>query len=133
MLNISGIISKFIKNSSQREIDRLKLIVDEIEAQLTRLDENVLCLNNVKKRLELYRKAVLKKAFEKKEGWEEGFLETFCEKITDGSHYTPKYFQKGYPFLSIKDRKNGKLNFKEGNLISLNDFFSIRQISICRD
>ena len=30
MLNISGIISKFIKNSSQREIDRLKLIVQKI-------------------------------------------------------------------------------------------------------
>ena len=30
MLNISGIIGKFIKNSSQREIDRLKLIVQKI-------------------------------------------------------------------------------------------------------
>ena len=30
MLNISGIISKFIKNSSQREIDRLKSIVQKI-------------------------------------------------------------------------------------------------------
>ena len=30
MLNISGIIGKFIKNSSQREIDRLKLIVEKI-------------------------------------------------------------------------------------------------------
>ena len=29
MLNISGIISKFIKNSSQREIDRLKSIVQK--------------------------------------------------------------------------------------------------------
>ena len=30
MLNISSIIGKFIKNSSQREIDRLKLIVEKI-------------------------------------------------------------------------------------------------------
>jgi preprotein translocase subunit SecA len=30
MLNISGIISKFIKNSSQREIDRLKTIIQKI-------------------------------------------------------------------------------------------------------
>ena len=30
MLNISGIIGKFIKNSSQREIDRLKSIVQKI-------------------------------------------------------------------------------------------------------
>tara|TARA_Y100000590_G_scaffold451930_1_gene594171 strand:+ start:450 stop:3008 length:2559 start_codon:yes stop_codon:yes gene_type:complete len=32
MLNISGIIGKFIKNSSQREIDRLKLIVEKINS-----------------------------------------------------------------------------------------------------
>ena len=30
MINISGIISKFIRNSSQREIDKLKLIVKKI-------------------------------------------------------------------------------------------------------
>ena len=30
MLNISGIISKFIKNSSQRDIDKLKSIVEKI-------------------------------------------------------------------------------------------------------
>ena len=32
MLNISGIISKFIKNSSQREIDQLKSIVEKINS-----------------------------------------------------------------------------------------------------
>ena len=32
MLNISGIIGKFIKNSSQREIDQLKLIVEKINS-----------------------------------------------------------------------------------------------------
>ena len=39
MLNISGIIGKFIKNSSQREIDRLKLIVqkiNELESKIQR-------------------------------------------------------------------------------------------------
>ena len=30
MLNIGKIIGKFVKNSSQRELDRLKLIVKEI-------------------------------------------------------------------------------------------------------
>jgi len=32
MLNISKIISKFIRNSSQREIDKLKLIVEKINS-----------------------------------------------------------------------------------------------------
>ena len=32
MLNISKIISKFTRNSSQREIDKLKLIVEKINS-----------------------------------------------------------------------------------------------------
>ena len=32
MLNITGIIGKFLKNSSQREIDRLKSIVEKINS-----------------------------------------------------------------------------------------------------
>jgi len=46
------------------------LIVQEIEKQFTRLDASIKSLKSVKKKLEVYRKAVLKKAFEKKEGWE---------------------------------------------------------------
>jgi len=32
MLNLSNIIGKFIKNSSQRELDNLKLVVEKINA-----------------------------------------------------------------------------------------------------
>ena len=43
MLNISGIIGKFIKNSSQREIDRLKSIIEKInswESKIKDLPDN---------------------------------------------------------------------------------------------
>ena len=44
MLNISGIIGKFIKNSSQREIDQLRLIVEKINSLESKIkdlpDEN---------------------------------------------------------------------------------------------
>jgi len=43
MLNISGIIGKFIKNSSQREIDRLKSIIqkiNELESKIKDLPDN---------------------------------------------------------------------------------------------
>lgn len=46
------------------------LIVQEIKKQFTRLDEAVKSLKSVKQKLEIYRKAVLKKAFERKKGWE---------------------------------------------------------------
>ena len=43
MLNISGIIGKFVKNSSQREIDRLKSIIEkinELESKIKDLPDN---------------------------------------------------------------------------------------------
>ena len=39
MLNISGIISKFIKNSSQRDIDKLKTIIEKINTWETKIKE----------------------------------------------------------------------------------------------
>ena len=39
MLNISGIIGKIIKNSSQREIDRLKLIIQKINGFESKIKE----------------------------------------------------------------------------------------------
>ena len=39
MLNISKIIGKFIKNSSQRELDRLRLTIKKINAYETKIKE----------------------------------------------------------------------------------------------
>ena len=39
MLNISGIISKFIKNSSQRDIDKLKKFVEKINSLEDKIKE----------------------------------------------------------------------------------------------
>ena len=39
MLNISKIIGKFIKNSSQRELDRLKSTVEKINAYEPKIKE----------------------------------------------------------------------------------------------
>ena len=44
MLNISKIISKFVKNSSQRELDRLKLIVEKInklEPEIVKIPDEI--------------------------------------------------------------------------------------------
>ena len=39
MLNISKIIGKFIKNSSQRELDRLKSTIEKINAYEPKIKE----------------------------------------------------------------------------------------------
>ncbi len=46
-----------------------------------------------------------------REGWEVKTLSEVCEKITDGTHQTPKYFDDGIIFLSSRNVTSGKINW----------------------
>lgn len=43
--------------------------------------------------------------------WESKKLSEICEKITDGTHQTPTYFDKGVIFLSSRNVTSGKINW----------------------
>ncbi|MDA8429867.1 MAG: restriction endonuclease subunit S, partial [Geobacteraceae bacterium] len=45
------------------------------------------------------------------EGWVEKKLKDVCEKITDGTHQTPSYFDEGVLFLSSRNVTSGKINW----------------------
>lgn len=51
-------------------------------------------------------------------GWEVVKLEDVCLKITDGTHITPNYIEKGVPFLSVKNLTKGYLDFNNVKYIS---------------
>jgi len=51
-------------------------------------------------------------------GWGEKSLIELCTKITDGTHKTPTYLEKGVVFLSAKNIKNFKLNCDSPKYIS---------------
>ncbi len=44
-------------------------------------------------------------------GWIEKTLKEVCEKITDGTHQTPKYFDSGVVFLSSRNVTSGKIDW----------------------
>jgi type I restriction enzyme, S subunit len=46
-----------------------------------------------------------------KQGWKKKTLKEVCEKITDGTHQTPKYFDDGIIFLSSKNVTSGKIDW----------------------
>jgi type I restriction enzyme S subunit len=46
------------------------------------------------------------------EGWVQKRLQDVCEKITDGTHQTPKYFDSGVVFLSSKNVTSGKIDWE---------------------
>lgn len=81
------------------------LIVSAIESNFSKIDNAIKNLKSAKTKIQLYRKAVLKKAFEKKEGWEEKRIGVVCE-IISGS--TPKTEVKenwggNIPWITPKD------------------------------
>ena len=45
------------------------------------------------------------------EGWVEKHLKDVCEKITDGTHQTPTYYDEGVVFLSSRNVTSGRINW----------------------
>lgn len=58
------------------------------------------------------------KLFELPEGWIWCRLAQLSIKITDGTHFTPKYKKDGIQFVSAKDIKSGSLSFDKCKFIS---------------
>lgn len=63
------------------------------------------------------------------EGWEEKDLNYLCEKVTDGTHASPKQVEQGYKLITGKHIGDGFINFEDAYLISEDDHFSIRKRS----
>lgn len=63
------------------------------------------------------------------EGWENRDLNYLCDKVTDGTHATPKQVEEGYKLITGKHIGEGFINFESAYLISEDDHFSIRKRS----
>ena len=62
--------------------------------------------------------------------WEWRKLGDVCEKITDGSHFSPKATETGYPYITVKDvNDEGKIDFKNCLFISEDDFCKLKASS----
>jgi type I restriction enzyme, S subunit len=53
-------------------------------------------------------------------------LETVCIKITDGTHYTPPFLDKGYPFVTVKHVKDERIDFTKTRYISKEHFEKLK-------
>jgi type I restriction enzyme S subunit len=73
-------------------------------------------------------KLVLKtKPFELPPSWEWVRLGDIAVKITDGTHHTPTYVEKGVPFLSVKDMSGGELDFSATKFITADEHETLRK------
>jgi type I restriction enzyme S subunit len=58
------------------------------------------------------------KLFDIPDSWQWVRLGKIVSKLTDGTHKTPKYTEKGIPFLSVKDISSGNICFDNTKYIS---------------
>ncbi len=93
------------------EQKRIVKILDEAFEKLKKAKENV--EKNLQKSNELF-ESYLNNIFSNPgKDWEEKTLKEVCEKITDGTHQTPTYFENGYIFLSSKNVTSGKIDWDD--------------------
>ena len=50
-----------------------------------------------------------------------------CINITDGSHFSPKTVPKGYPYITVRDIINDKINFSKCRFINNKDFNALKK------
>jgi type I restriction enzyme, S subunit len=93
-------------------------IVSAIETQFSRLDETIENLKSVKGKLKVYRNAVLKKAFEKKDGWREGTMKDTGEYINGRCFKKSEWRANGIPIIRIQNLtgRNKEFNYFDGDL-----------------
>ncbi|MFW6383112.1 MAG: restriction endonuclease subunit S [Nanoarchaeota archaeon] len=91
-------------------------IVNQIEKQFTRLDSAIKNLKDIKSKLELYRKSVLKAAFEGRlidiNQWMEKNISEISEKIQYGLTSKSDFSYKGPKYLRITDIQNNKVDWE---------------------
>lgn len=97
------------------KLDKAFEAIDKVKANA---EQN---LNNAK---ELFETALNKAFTENKENWEEKKLSEVCEKITDGSHFSPQSnSNEKFPYITVKDiDKNDKINFDNCKFINQEDY-----------
>lgn len=112
-------------------------IAHYLDKKTAKIDESVYLLEQQKADLQEFRKALISQTVTRglnpnaklkdsgiqwmggvPDKWRIAPLKTLLSLLTDGTHQTPTYLDKGIPFVSIKDMSSGKLNFSDAKYIS---------------
>lgn len=87
-------------------------IVTKLDAIFAEIDKATAAAEANAKNAEALFQSYLRQVFERGgENWITSSLKDVCEKITDGTHQTPTYFDDGVIFLSSKNVTSGKIDW----------------------
>jgi len=124
-----------IPHISRNELDKIKIPLPPLETQkkiaaiLDKADE---LRRNDQKILEKYNQLTQSVFLEmfgdpvtNPKGWNICKLKNVCKKITDGTHYPPKFVSKGIPFLFISNIVNNKIEFNTEKYITDQEYIEL--------
>lgn len=98
------------------EQQRIVKILDETFKKIEKVKENT--EKNFKNSHKLFESYLQKALLNKNSNWQTKKLIDACEKITDGSHFSPKSSTYGaYPYITVRDINNDIINFKNCKFI----------------
>ena len=111
----------------------------KIASFLSNVDEKINQLTQKHELLSQYKQGMMQKLFSQQlrfkadDGsefgeWEEVALSKVSD-VRDGTHDSPSYVKDGYPLITSKNLKNGKLDLTDINLISEDDYLNINKRS----
>jgi type I restriction enzyme S subunit len=98
-------------------LDKAQELIDKRKAQIEALDQLTKSVF-----LEMFGDPVANKT------WERRPLKDITD-VRDGTHDSPKYVPSGYPLVTSKNIKNGKIDLSNVNYISEEDFININKRS----
>ncbi len=107
-------------NVSPKKIVQFKIPLPPLEIQkeiVEELEQYQKVIDGAKQIVDNY-----KPHFEIDESWEEFELCEICDNITDGSHFSPKTSPNGYPYITVKDITDYKVDFENCKFISQESF-----------
>ncbi|MBD9361755.1 restriction endonuclease subunit S [Methylomonas fluvii] len=79
-------------------------------------------IQQVSKRYDAYRDSGVEWLGEIPKHWKQNHLKRICRKITDGAHTSPDLSSNDYPFLTVVNLNNGKLDFDNCLFTSSDDY-----------
>lgn len=108
-------------------IEEQNRIVERIEELFSELDKITAELNEAKTKANLLLRALLNNSFSNVNTYFDiRKLEDLCENITDGSHFSPETTLDGFPYITVKDVKNDRIDFENCKKISEESFLKLK-------
>ena len=131
-LNLENLKKVIVADPSKEEQTKIASFLSAVYEKISQLTQKHQLLSQ-------YKQGMMQKLFSQQlrfkadDGSEFGAWDTVTlnevSDVRDGTHDSPKYVREGYPLITSKNLKNGKLDFSNINYISKKDFENINKRS----